>query len=54
MGFPFGIQGPGSSRNVLLQSLHNKAIEDGNQARSLPFLLELVGRMTYLDLKLNI
>ena len=53
MGFPFGIQGPGSSRNVLLQSLHNKAIEDGNQARSLPFLLELVG-MTYLDLKLNI
>ena len=29
VGFPFDIQGPGSSRNVLLYFLHNKAIEDG-------------------------
>ena len=29
MGFPFDIQGPGSSRNILLHFLHNKAIEDG-------------------------
>ena len=28
MGFPFDIQGPGSSRNILLHFLHNKAIED--------------------------
>ena len=38
MGFPFDIQGPGSSRNVLLHFLHNKAIEDGNQTCSPPFL----------------
>ena len=54
VGFPFDIQGPGSSRNVLLHFLHNKAIEDGNQTCSPPFLLGLVGRMTYLDLTLNI
>ena len=54
MGFPFDIQGPGSSRNVLLQFLHNKEIEDGNQTCSPPFLLGLVGRMTFLDLTLNI
>ena len=54
MGFPFDIQGPGSSRNVLLHILYNKAIEDGNQTCSPPFLLGLVGRMTYLDLTLNI
>ena len=53
-GFPFDIQGPGSSRNVLLNFLYNKAIEDGNQTCSTPFLLGLVGRMTYLDLTLNI
>ena len=34
VGFPFDIQGPGSSRNVLLHFLHNKAIEDGNQTCS--------------------
>ena len=39
VGFPFDIQGPGSSRNVLLHFLHNKAIEDGNQTCSPPFLL---------------
>ena len=50
VGFPFDIQGPGSSRNVLLHFLHNKATEDGNQTCSPPFLLGLVGRMTYLDL----
>ena len=50
MGFPFDIQGPGFSRNVLLHFLYNKAIEDGNQTCSPPFLLGLVGRMTYLDL----
>ena len=50
MGFPFDIQGPGSSRNILLHFLHNKAIEDGNQTCSPPFLQGLVGRMTYLDL----
>ena len=50
VGFPFGIQGPGSNRNVLLHFLHNKAIEDGNQTCSPPFLLGLVGRMTYLDI----
>ena len=44
MGFPFDIQGPGSSRNVLLHFLYNKAIEDGNQTCSPPFLLGLVGR----------
>ena len=38
MGFPFDIQGPGSSRNILLHFLHNKAIEDGNQTCSPPFL----------------
>ena len=54
VGFPFDIQGPGSSRSVLLHFLHNKAIEDGNQTCSPPFLLGLVGRMTYLDLMLNI
>ena len=53
MGFLFDIQGPGSSRNVLLHFLHNKSIEDGNQTCSPPFLLGLVGRMTYLDLTLN-
>ena len=53
VGFPFDIQGPGSSRNVLLHFLHNKAIEDGNQTCSPPFLLGLVGRMTYLDLTLT-
>ena len=31
MGFPFDIQGPGSSRNVFIHFLHNKSIEDGNQ-----------------------
>ena len=50
VGFPFDIQGPGSNRNVLLHFLHNKAIEDGNQTCSPPFLLGLVGSMTYLDL----
>ena len=54
MGFPFDIQGPGSSRNVFIHFLHNKSIEDGNQTCSPPFLLGLVGRMTYLDLTLNI
>ena len=54
VGFPFDIQGPGSSRNVLLHFLHNKSIEDGNQTCPPPFLLGLVGRMTYLDLTLNI
>ena len=54
VGFPFDIQGPGSSRNVLLHFLHNKAIEDGNQTCSPPFLLGLVGRMTYLDTKREI
>ena len=54
VGFPFDIQGPCSSCNVLLHFLHNKAIEDGNQTCSPPFLLGLVGRMTYLDLTLNI
>ena len=54
LGFPFDIQGPGSSRNVLLHFLYNKAIEDGNQTCSPPFLLGLVGRMTYLDLALNL
>ena len=39
VGFPVDIQGPGSSRNVLLHFLHNKAIEDGNQTCSPPFLL---------------
>ena len=46
VGFPFDIQKPGFSRNVLLHFLYNKAIEDGNQTCS--------GRMTYLDLTLNI
>ena len=50
MGFPFDIQVPGSSRNVFIHFLHNKSIEDGNQTCSPPFLLRLVGRMTYLDL----
>ena len=54
VGFPFDIQGPGSSRNVLLHFLYNKAIEDGNQTCSTPFLFGLVGRMTYLDLTLNL
>ena len=55
MGFPFDIQGPGSSRNVLLHFLNsNKAIKDGNQTCSPPFLLGLVGGMTYLDLTLNL
>ena len=48
VGLPFDIQGPGSSRNVLLHFLYNKAIEDGNQTCSPPFLLGLVGRMTYV------
>ena len=42
VGLPFDIQGPGSSRNVLLHFLHNKAIEDGNQTCSPPFLFGLV------------
>ena len=41
VGFPVDIQGPGSSRNVLLHFLHNKAIEDGNQTCSPPFLARL-------------
>ena len=53
MGFPFGIQGPGSSRNVLLQSLHNKAIEDGNQARSLPFFIRACGKNDVLGSKVK-
>ena len=54
VGFPFDVQGPDSSRNVLLHFLYDKAIEDGNRTCSPPFLLGLVGRMTYLDLTLNI
>ena len=57
VGFPYDIQGPAMvpvAINVLLHFLHNKAIEDGNQTCSPPFLLGLVGRMTYLDLRLNI
>ena len=42
VGFPFDIQGPGSSCNVLLHFLHNKAIEDGDQTCFPPFLLGLV------------
>ena len=53
MGFPFDIQGPSSSRNVLLHFLYNKEIEDGNQTCSPPFLLGLVGRMTYIVLGSN-
>ena len=52
VGFHFDIQGPGFSRNVLLHFY--KAIEDGNQTCSPSFLLGFVGRMTYLDLTLNI
>ena len=50
LGFPFDIQGPGSSRNVLLHFLYNKAIEDGNQTCSPPFLLGLVGRIQRIKL----
>ena len=53
VGFPFDIQGPGSSRNVLLHFLYNKAIEVGNQTCFPPFLLGLMGRVTYLDLTLK-
>ena len=31
VGFPFGSQGPGSSRNFSLLLSHYKAIENGNQ-----------------------
>ena len=38
MGFPFDIQGSGSSRNVLLHFLHNKAIKDGKDLLSAVFI----------------
>ena len=44
MGFPCDIQGPGSSRNVLLHFLYNKAIEDGNQTCSPPFFIRTCGK----------
>ena len=48
MGFPFDIQGPGSSRNVLLYFLHNKAIEDGNQPCSPPVFIRTCGKSDVL------
>ena len=60
-GFSFNLWGfPLTSRGLVpvamfcYTSCINKAIEDGNQTCSPPFLLGLVGRMTYLNLTLNI
>ena len=50
MGFPFDSQGPGSSRNVLL---HFFCIIKQLKTET-RLALGLVGRMTYLDLTLNI
>ena len=54
MGFPFDIQGPGSSRNFLLHFLYNKAIEDGNQTRrnisiGIPLDLSIPTEMTSIE-----
>ena len=44
VGFPFDIQGPGSSRNVFIHFLHKKSIEDGNQTCSPPFFIRTCGK----------
>ena len=53
MGFPFDIQWPGSSRNVLLHFLHNKAIEDGNQTCSLLFFIRTCGKNDVVGSKIK-
>ena len=53
-GFPLTARGLVPVAMFCYTSCIIKAIEDGNQTCSPPFLLGFVGRMTYLDLTLNI